>query len=153
MVLVCQCWHPCWILIKFWIKLYDKILESTEHEFGEILSNDSSSSTSLRYTKQLNLISYIGANIKGGFSQMMGNLPFELATLATAFEVQSYSIFMTDLTFWGLLYHFQCWPFHHPFPQKGFTHNNVTKQFFDNKTKTTSHETWERKHKRPSKKM
>ena len=45
----------------YFITVYDKILESTEHEFGEISKNDSGSSTSLRYTKQFNLISYIGA--------------------------------------------------------------------------------------------
>ena len=53
------------------------------------IDNDSGSSTSLRYTKQLNLISYIGAN-RGGFSQMMGNLPFELATLATLIKFLIY---------------------------------------------------------------
>ena len=50
----------------FWIDLIDdKKFVSTEHEFGEISKNDSGSSTSLRYTKRLTLISYIGANIKG----------------------------------------------------------------------------------------
>ena len=37
----------------------------------------------LRYTKQVYLNGYIGANIKGWILQIMGNLPFELATLAT----------------------------------------------------------------------
>ena len=37
----------------------------------------------MRYTKQLNLNGYIGANIKGRVLQIMGNLPFELARLAT----------------------------------------------------------------------
>ena len=41
-------------------------------------------STSLRYTKQLNLNGYIGANIKGRVLQLLGNLPFELAILVTA---------------------------------------------------------------------
>ena len=43
----------------------------------------SGSSTSLRYTKQLNLNGYIGAKIKGRVLQIMGNLPIELAMLAT----------------------------------------------------------------------
>ena len=40
-------------------------------EFGEI------------YTKQLNSNGYIGAKMKGRVLQIMGNLPFELATLGT----------------------------------------------------------------------
>ena len=54
-----------------------------EQEFGEILNVISGSSTSLRYTKQLNLKGYIGSNINGRVVQIMGNLHFELAMLGT----------------------------------------------------------------------
>ena len=48
----------------------------------------SGSSTSLRYTKQLNLNGYIGANIKGRVLQIVGNLNFELAMLATKTKIK-----------------------------------------------------------------
>ena len=57
---------------------------ATEHKFGEIMNDDSGSSTSLEYTrmKQLNWTCLHGSKYKGeGFLQIMGNLPFGLASL------------------------------------------------------------------------
>ena len=54
------------VVIGNFITVYDKILESTEHEFGEISNVTSCSSNSSKIdAKQLSLNSYIGANIKG----------------------------------------------------------------------------------------
>ena len=58
---------------------------TTDIEFGEVKNVTSGSSTSFRYTNSLTWNGYIGANIKGRVLQIMGNLPFELATLATPF--------------------------------------------------------------------
>ena len=51
----------------YFITVYDKRLESTEHEFGEIWNNDSGSSTSFEYTiqKQLSLICVCWNKYKG----------------------------------------------------------------------------------------
>ena len=65
------------------ITVYDKILESTELEFGEVWNVTSGSSTSMRYTKQLNLNGYIRTNIKGRVFTNDGELYFELAPLGT----------------------------------------------------------------------
>ena len=60
-----------------------QVVNSTDTEFGEISNVISGSSTSFRYTNQLSLNGNMGANIKGRVLHIMGNLPFELATLAT----------------------------------------------------------------------
>ena len=56
--------------------------------YTAIMNVISGSSTSLRYTKQLNLNGYIGANIKGRVLQIVGNLNFELAMLATKTKIK-----------------------------------------------------------------
>ena len=52
-----------------------------------------------RYTKQLNLNGYIGAKRKGRVLQIMGNLPFELAELATTPWQRQWKRFWSFLVF------------------------------------------------------